>query len=156
MDLRAILIFLVSMCFQIQWAHADQCLVTDTATAHTAKHLLESIPKILELCQPCHEEYAKEVDVNVQHVEILDWESGIPNINKVVQVSGHATDLAYRYVKVGANSWTNLAILLGCTPYECDPVTGECKASRLHGVSKNITEENGVYKPGPIENEVIQ
>jgi|GEM_PF-4994859 hypothetical protein len=93
-------------------AMADQCQVVSREQAQAAVSALQHSMRTHELCQPCGETKAKEIDYAFLQLQ------RVGNTGYQVLVDDQAIDLAYTYVH-----GKNLAVKVGC------PVTADVSLS---------------------------
>jgi hypothetical protein len=102
-------------------AHADQCQVVNKDQSTWAQKHIKASGKIISWCEGCADKTksAPTVATNVKTTPFKGGSAGDVEIS----VNGKAIDLAYTYVQTGADTWANLAALVGCPATGAKPFT---------------------------------
>lgn len=105
-------------------AHADQCELTDEATADRALAVVQAHHTVLEYCEPCGDKAP-----GVPHV--LDHAAKQRDVDRyyAVTLDKREVDLAYTYVEVEPGHFTNLAKLAQCPTSGVTPELAVARAT---------------------------
>jgi hypothetical protein len=100
-------------------AHADQCQVVNKDQATWAQKHIKASGKIISWCEKCTPN-TKSAPTAATNVKTTPFKGGS---DVEIVVNGKSIDLAYTYVQTGADTWANLAFLVGCPASGVQPFT---------------------------------
>ncbi len=104
-------------------AHADQCQVLDKDQATWAVKLIKASGSVVHWCETCKDSVGASAPVKATNVRAVVWPGDKTKKSMEVYLTDRTVDTAYVYVQTGANTFANLAHLVGCPTSDVKPFT---------------------------------